>query len=335
MNIHPDLSHFVRDALNKGLEPDCIRQNLQSADWTDSEIDVALAGWSHQDCAGAIPRPIRSTAARDAFFYTLLFVVFGMVFGSTLNLLLGLVNIWFPEPSESLAYGRLSGLRWSMAALIIFVPVFWALDRIDRREASANPALKHVMVRRWLSALAMFVATITVLGDGLYLIYSWLDGQITFRFLTKSAMVALISAVAFAYFGETRKILKISTRIPACWILIGLAILSLVMSFWQVGGPVQGQMEQRDRWRISDLRTLANDVAQCSEIDAAALPGTFDPMTCARNPARLTGYGSEITYKRTTVTAFSLCIEVEYPAAVDGYDVRLDGNTACIDRKSD
>ena len=335
MQIPSELSSYIRDALQSGQSQEDIAKSLRAANWTDTEIDAALAGWLHQDGAGAVPRPMRSTAARDALFYSLLFVVFGMVVGSTLTLLFAQINIWLPEPGESAAYGRLSGLRWSMAALIVFVPVFWALDRKDRQASTADPARKHGTVRRWLSALAMLVATITLLGDALYLIYSWLDGQITLRFLIKSATVALIAAVVLAYFGETRKIPNMAIPLPAGWILIGLAILSLVLTFWQVGGPAQGQIEQRDQWRISDLRTLANDVAQCTAIDRAALPATFDPMTCARNPARLTGFASDITYVRTSASAFSLCVQVEYPAAVDGYDLRLDGNTACIDRRTD
>jgi hypothetical protein len=335
MQIPPELSHFIRDALQSGRSKDDIAKTLRNADWTDTEIDAALAGWLHQDGAGAVPRPIRSTAARDALFYSLLFVVFGMVVGSTLTLLFAQINIWLPEPDESQTYGRLSGLRWSMAALIVFVPMFYVLDRKDRQATDADPARRHGTVRRWLSALAMLVATITLLGDALYLIYSWLDGQITLRFLIKSATVACVALVVLAYFRETRSLPTGGIPVPAGWVLIGLATLSLGLTFWLVGGPAQGQMEQRDRWRLSDLRTLANDLSQCPDIDRASLPEMLDPMTCARNPAWLTGFASDIRYAWTSATAFSLCIEIEYPEAMDVYDVRLDANTACIDRRTD
>lgn len=335
MQIPSDLSHYIRDALQSGQSQGDIANSLRAADWTDTEIDAALAGWLSLDGADAVPRPMRSTAARDALFYSLLFVVFGMVVGSTLTLLFAQVNILLPEPSESSTYGQLSGLRWSMAALIVFAPVFWTLDRKDRKATATDRARTHGTVRRWLSALAMLVATITLLGDALYLIYSWLDGQITLRFLIKSATVALIAGVVLAYFGETRKMPTGKVPLPAGWVLIGLAVLSLVLAFLRVGGPAQGQLEQRDRWRLSDLRTLTNDVAQCPDIDRAALPVTLDPMTCARNPARLTGFASDIAYEKTAASAFSLCVQIEYPAAVDGYDVRLEANTACIDRRTD
>jgi hypothetical protein len=335
MQIPSELSNYIRDALQSGQSQDDIAKSLRTADWTDTEIDAALASWLPLDGAGAVPRPMRSTAARDALFYSLLFVVFGMVVGSTLTLLFAQINNWLPEPGEAATYGRLSGLRWSMATLIVFVPVFWTLDRKDRQATATDPAHRHGTVRRWLSALAMLVATLALLGDALYLIYSWLDGQITLRFLIKSATVALIAGVVLAYFRETRTLPATTLPLPAGWVLIGLAALALGLTFWRVGGPAQGQMDQRDRWRLSDLRTLANDVTDCVDIDRANLPETLDPMICARNPARLTGFASEITYERASATACSLCIQIENPAAVDSYDLRLNANAVCIDRRTD
>ena len=240
-----------------------------------------------------------------------------------------------PEPDETRSYTRLTGLRWSMAALIVFIPVFWLLDRKDRRATASDSARQHGTVRRWLSAIAMLFAVIALLGDALYLIYSWLDGQITIRFLAKSATVAVMAGIVLAYFRETRDLPFPTIPLPASWVLTGLAMLSLGLSLWVVGGPAQGQMEQRDRWRMSDLRSLSADVALCTKIDLTALPETLDPMICARNPARLTGYASDITYRRISATEFALCTVLEFPPAVWDYGLKIDENTACIERAID
>jgi hypothetical protein len=335
MHIPPELSHYIRDALKAGRSKDDIRAVLRTADWTETEVNAALAGWMTQDTAGAVPRPIRSTAARDALFHALLFVVFGMVVGNTLTLLFAQINIRLPEPDEAENYGQLARLRWSMAALIVFVPVFWLLNRADRRATASDPARKHGLMRRWLSAIALLVAAITLLGDALYLIYSWLDGQITLRFLVKSVTVAVMALIVLAYFREDDGQASLKTVMPAAGGLIGLALLSLGLSFLAVGGPAQGQMEQRDRWRLSDLRILTNDVAQCTGIDRTNLPETLDPMTCARNPARLTGYASQVVYERLSETEFSLCTEIEFPPAISDGTLRVDGTTACAQRRTD
>ncbi len=334
MTIDPELSRFVRQALQRGQSRHEIHTALSKAGWTETEINTALKGWLADPETGPVPRPMRSTAARDALFYALLFVVFGMVAGNTLALYFAQINLWLPNPDEVARYSRVAGLRWSMAALIVFVPVFWILDRTDRRATASDPARQHGTMRRWLSAIAMLVAVITLLGDALYLIYSWLDGQITPRFLVKSLTVALMALVVLAYFREGRDLPLPRMPLPTAWVLIAFAVLALVLSFRAVGGPAQGQMEQRDQWRLSDLRHLSEDIHLCPVIDQNNLPETLDPMTCASNPARLTGFASSVTYTRIGPTEYMLCTEMEFAPAIEGYDLRIDGNTVCVQHRT-
>ncbi|WP_135502598.1 DUF5671 domain-containing protein [Roseovarius aestuariivivens] len=334
MPIDSELSRHVREALLAGRAAPEIRADLTEAGWTAPEIDAALGGWMLREGAAPVPRPVRSSAAREAFFYGLLFVVFGMVAGNTLALLFGQANLWIPERGDVLLRGQMSGLRWPMAAVIVFVPVFWALDRADRRATRADASRRHGLMRRWLSAIAMLLAAITLLGDALYLIYSWLDGQITPRFLVKSAIVAIMAVLVLAYFREDRDLPLRWLSFPAGWALAALAVAALGLSFWTVGGPAQGQMEQRDRWRVADLTRLANDVTQCSAIDREALPEELDPMACAHNPARLTGYAGTVRYERLEPDRFRLCTEVEYPEGITAWNLDIDGTTVCTERQT-
>ena len=333
----PDtLTAFVQDALGRQHSPDQIRHSLRSADWADSEIDAALAAWQTGDGGIPVPRPVRSTAARDAFFYALLFVAFGMVAANTLTLIFGLLNFWLPDVADRFTSYSVSGLRWSMAALIVFVPAFLLLDRTDSRAGRTDPARQHGTVRRWLSSLALFVAVITLMGDAIYLLYTWLDGQITLRFIAKSLAVAVVACLVLAYFLRDRAGM---TRLhPAGSPLLAstLAALVVVLSFSTIGGPRQGMMEQRDSARLADLRTLAHDIERCPSLNLSALPETLDPITCAANPLHLTGLAPEVSYRRLAANRFQLCVPLEAPARVDQYvyDTRISDNTACLERET-
>ncbi|MEQ5869784.1 hypothetical protein J4E08_07715 [Sagittula sp. NFXS13] len=319
----------IRDALNAGQSADTIRQNLKEAGWTASEIDTALAAWMPTE-NGAVPRPIRPRTARDAFFYALMFVVFGMVAGNVLSLLYGQINLWLPEIGEGVTSGGLSGLRWSMAALIVFTPAFFFLDQSDRRDIHQNDARRHSAVRRWLSALALLIAVCILLGDALFLIFTWLNGQMTLRFLVKSLVVAGLSLVVLAYFDEGRDLPVKALRLPAAPILIALALLSLGLSLWTVGGPKQGQMEARDTLRLRDLNRLETDLLRCDAM-RAPLPATFDPLDCASAPDDLTAFAAQITYDRQTDTTYRICIAVEAPDRMRP-GVGLDGDRVCRTR---
>lgn len=328
MSVSP-LHQFVHDALRTGQSPETIRAALAKADWTVTEIDAALAAWQVQDGAGVVPRPVRAPTARDALFYALLFICFGMVAGNALALLYGQIDLWMPDPDDTQSYYRLASLRWSMAAIIVFVPAFLLLHRADNRAAANDPARQHGLIRRWLSALALLVAVICLMGDALYLIYTWLDGQLTPRFLVKSATVALFSLLVLAYFRDGRTLLFGRLPLPAAAILTGLSALALGLSLWTIGGPAQGQMEQRDRWRVQDLRRLTADMRDCSALDHTPLPESFDPMACAQNRDRLTGYAAEIRYERVDSSHYKLCIPVEFQPAVRPYAVEITGNLVC------
>ena len=177
-----------------------------------------------------------------------------------------------------------------------------------------------------LSSLAVFIAALTLLGDALVLIYTFLDGQMTSRFLAKSAVVAGLAGLVLGYFRQDRA----GLRAASAQGLAGLAALVLALSFASVGGPGQGQIERRDEARIADLRQLTQDVRRCLQEQIGALPEDLAPMDCASNPSRLTGYAAAITYQRRSASSFALCTEVEFPPAIPTYDIMLEGTTACL-----
>ncbi|MFP7674021.1 DUF5671 domain-containing protein [Marivita sp. S0852] len=331
MSIDPDLSRFVRTAFQRGLSPETTRQALRDAGWADTEIDAALNSWTVNDKTGPVPRPVRSSTARDAFFYALLFLVFGAIVGNALVLWFGQINLHFPDSTERASSGQLRGLRWSIAALIVFLPVFWWLDLSDRRATDKDPARRFAGVRRWLSALALLCAVLALLTDALFLIYRWLDGQMTLRFALKSTTVAIVAVLVLAYFRESRRLPLAVPAAAAGWVLSALASLAVILTLFSTGGPAQGRIEQRDRSRISDLYILARDAGRCQALSTAPLPAQFDPMDCAAAPERMTGFASDITYTRLSATRFSLCTTVEDPKTAYAANLRIDGDTVCRD----
>lgn len=335
MALDPELSNFVRDALQRGMTRDQTGAALSAAGWTETEIAAALDSWIVVDGAGPVPRPVRSSAAADAVFYALLFLVFAAIVGNVLALWFGQIDHWFPDDTETLYPGQQSGLRWSIAALVVFLPVFLWLDRTDSRATARDPSLHYNSVRRWLSAIALLCALLALLTDALFLIYRWLDGQLTLRFLLKSATVAGVALITLAYFRSTRRLPLPVLPIPAGWIMAGLGVLGVGLTLLTIGGPSQGRAEQRDQSRIAALYTLSSDLDQCPAVSKAPLPAQLDPMDCATNPGQMARYAAEIRYARLAANRYSLCIDLENAAALYTMGLRVEGNTVCQDRSVD
>ena len=330
MPVSQDLADFTRRALEQGRSRAEISSSLQTAEWTEREIDAALNAWNDAGDMGPVPRPIRTTAAKDALFYALLFVAFGMVAGNVLILAFTQIAIYFPDATEYRSVRAISSARWSMAALIVFLPLFLTLDFFDGKAVKSDPARKHGAIRRWLSAFALFVAVVTLLGDALFLIYSLLNGDLTTRFLAKSAVVAVMAGLVLGYFRKQDNPLTfLGINLPA-WILAANAIAVLALSFMSFGGPAQGSAERRDKARIRDMQTLSRDIQRCDNIDRYQLPDTLDPLACANRPDLLTGFAGKITYHRLGSRDFELCTTLEAPGLVQNSNISLDGNLACL-----
>ncbi|MEM7439491.1 MAG: DUF5671 domain-containing protein [Pseudomonadota bacterium] len=330
-----DLSEFVRGEIAVGRDKADIRTKLLSADWTETEVERALSKWQADADAGAVPRPLRSMAARDAIFYLTLFTALGVLIGTIIPIGFLLVEYWLPESYDRPNRVRMSDVRWLISTLIVFAPVFWVLDTFDAKGLRTDAMRKHLSVRRWLSGIALFAAAMTFMVDAIWVIHAYLDGQMTPRFLLKSGLVAALASYVFLYFLRDRfSPSSIIVRFVGKIIAVFAALL-VTLALYVVGGPTIGQQEQRDRARLSDLGTLSWDVHNCRKLRGKPLPEDVNLLGCVANPARLTAFASEITYYRVSDQTFKLCVDLERPETARVGRGKLDGKTLCrsTDRK--
>ena len=98
MAVNEDLTGFIREALNRGLPRDEIRDVLSQADWSDEEIQAALLSFAEVAFPFPVPRPRPSLSAREAFEYLVLFGTLYMSAFSLGTLLFQFINLAFPDP---------------------------------------------------------------------------------------------------------------------------------------------------------------------------------------------------------------------------------------------
>lgn len=197
-----DLTDFVRTALGRGVPRTEIDDVLRKAGWTLDQTRSALAGFADSDFPIPVPRPRPYLDAREAFLYLLLFSTLYMSASYLGNLLFDIINAGFPDPAERVESLRRRpiSMRWSIAWLIVALPVFLYVSRLVEREIAADPSKRQSKVRRWLTYLTLFVASGALIGDVVTLVYNLLGGEITVRFLLKVLVVASIALPVFWYY---------------------------------------------------------------------------------------------------------------------------------------
>jgi len=201
MAVSGELVVFVRDSLARGLSRSQVESALRQAGWNAEQIDAALAAFASVDFPVPVPAPRPSLSARDAFLSLLLFTSLYIVAFNLGSLVFQFINRAFPDPASLVpqVYVRES-MRWSIASVIVALPLFVYLSRLTNRADAADPTRRASPVRRWLTYLTLFVAACALIGDVVSLVYNLLGGELTARFVLKVVTVAAIAGTVFGHY---------------------------------------------------------------------------------------------------------------------------------------
>jgi hypothetical protein len=199
MASRDELSLFVRDALVAGKSRPDITAALSNAGWSESEIKDALGAWAETAFTPPVPRPVQTVSARDFFVYAL---TFGVLLIGAINLVIVLqvlVDMLFEDDN----YAAVERIRFGVSVLIVTAPLYLWLTVRERRKLVRDPALYRSAIRKWLTYIALLLASATLLGDLIATIYALLTGDFTLQFLLKAVIVGLVAGGIFLFYYNT------------------------------------------------------------------------------------------------------------------------------------
>jgi len=204
------------------------------------------------------------TGPRDVFLQLLSIVgLYTSVFAIG-SVLFGLIDLCFPDLlyDTPVRYMR-QGLRWPLAVLVVFFPVYVWVTSLIEREAKKFPEKRELRVRKWLIYLTLFIATLVIIGDVIALIFKFLEGEITTRFVLKIFAVFLIAGGMFLYYGWILKRKEGETRSPMRFfpkIIVGLVALVAVGGFVAAGSPQAERIKKFDDERVGHLQNIQYEI---------------------------------------------------------------------------
>ncbi len=199
MAISDELSGFVKEALTRGLPRAQIEEVLQRAGWDPGRVRSALAGFAEVDFPLAVPRPKPYLSAREAFLFLLLFSALYVSAFNLGSLLFQFINRAFPDAATPGSYSG-ENVRWAVSSLIVAFPVFLYMSRLTGRAIRSEPGMRGSRVRRDLTYLTLFIAALVLVGDLIALVYNFLGGELTIRFLLKVLAIGVIAGGCFGYY---------------------------------------------------------------------------------------------------------------------------------------
>ncbi len=197
---------------------------------------------------------------RDVFLHLFAIVALYWSAVSFITLCWQYINYYFPDVLNY-SYGFTSSMRFALASLFILFPLFilvsWLLNKIYSKESQVRDS----KIRKWLIYLTLFIAALVIIGDLVFTVNTFLNGEITVRFILKAFSVLLVTGAIFGYYlddvrrSAPSKLAKYFAGISALVVLVGV-----VGAFFIVGSPMQARLMQLDQQRVNDLQNIQYQV---------------------------------------------------------------------------
>ena len=220
------------------------------------------------------------TAPKDFFVFIGAMAALYASAVSLINLLFEIINVSFPDVLNFSYDNFSSGMRWSIASLIIVFPVYIFLSRFINKDLAANFLKKNLGVRKWLTYLTLFVAGVAIITDLILLINTFLGGEITARFAFKVLAVLVVAGTVFAYYfyDLKRDVGQKSSKIKLLAWAVSFAVLaSIVGGFFIMGSPFTLRMKRFDERRVNDLQNIQYQIVNFYQ-RKGSLPNNLDEL---------------------------------------------------------
>lgn len=200
MNI--ELQSFVKEALHTGISRKDIEKALAKAGWQEDEVSQALEGYAEMDFPVPVPKRRPYTSAREAFLYLLLFLTLYISAWSFGTIVFQFINRLLPDALEaSYVYDSTAEiLRMGTASLIVAFPIFLWISSILAKATKRDPEKRNSKVRKWLTYITLFITAGVIIGDAITLVFSFLQGELTLRFILKVLTIGAISGSIFGWY---------------------------------------------------------------------------------------------------------------------------------------
>ena len=299
--MNSQITDFVHEALLRGISREDISKSLLKGGWTLKEINSTLDGFV--DCSLPLPVPRKrvSGSAREAFLFLMLFSALYTAVFALGSVLFDLINLNLSKPGEMIALS-IGSLRYGIASVVVSFPIFIFMNKVIARAALRNPGQRISPVRRWLTYLTLFIASVSIVTDIIALIVRFLSGDLTLRFGLKILVVAMLAGIVFFYYLRDLRRDEItyvnehgSTKLAKIVFSV-LAIVVLVIigfGFWTAGSPATARLQAEDEQRIVDLADIGRKVGLYYQ-NKGALPESLS--ACDISP------GTYINQKKDRVT---------------------------------
>ncbi len=200
-----------------------------------------------------------------------------------LTLVFGLINLSYPDAADS--YWQIedaaNSVRIGIAMLVVFFPTYLVLTRYVNkfRRAESNPHYQHFT--KWLMYLSLLVGGLVLLGTLVTVLYTFLNGDLTTRFILKAVAVLGVVGMAFHYYILDARGYWIKEEGQSIMFAIGIGLvvfLAIAFGLKNIETPAVVREMKIDEEQIEDLRTIQYQIDAYRVVSSSTLPASLDDL---------------------------------------------------------
>ncbi len=238
--------------------------------------------------------------------------------GALINLLFSVITVLYPDPIngyyeyDSAAYS----IRLTIALLVVFFPTYIVLTRLVNVGRRAKESA-YLGLTKWLIYLSLLVGGAVMLGDIVAVINSFLNGEITIRFVLKALVVLVGVGSAFVYYlFDARGYWQANERQSKQYGLgaVVVVIASLILGFMHTETPSQVREMRLDQTQITDLQDMQNRIEEAYRV-TGKLPLTLTEVYLGSEVPTAPENRATYTYASQQANTFELCADFAYPSS--------------------
>jgi hypothetical protein len=224
----------------------------------------------------------RQQSAKFAFYYMLSLVALIITAVSVVTIGFQLINKHIPDMLNQFSgvYND-NALKTAISALVIAAPIFYIMMWLIQKNLFAGALDKEAGVRKWLTYFIMLVAAVVMIVWLIMTINSFLDGELTAKFILKALTAIFISAIIFTfYFYEIRRpAVNQKSRVIMAFFYGSLAIvlIAFVVAVFNVESPTEARNRKLDDAILSEFDTIDSAINQYYN-DKKKMPEALDQL---------------------------------------------------------
>jgi len=193
--------------------------------------------------------------------------------------------------------------------LLVFFPTYLALTRQVNKNRRTETNSAYLGLTKWLLYLSLLVGGGVLLGDAVAVILSFLEGELTTRFVLKAAVLMLIVGAAFYYYLQDARGYWLTREKESKLYGLAMAVVvtaAIVMGFFNSQTPNTIREMKLDETQISDLQQIQWKIEEALAVSSSTVPASleeaYDGFPIPEAPEDRAAYSYEVTEQ-----GFNLC----------------------------